>query len=343
MASQLECKNELKVSEDEKTLDKFRDFVFKMNAKPDSETKIFSKAIRVTLEDIEILRTRIIEKLRMHCPNEDACITRITINFSNHTSFDYDTWAKFKQENFERSDYVESITIKWDFQVSMPMYELPQHHSLVVKISSGLTFPEFMSLMVSGKIEDVNDISIMDNVVVARVEFINTLLGDELLNVVSNWVSNCELSNYDSNKLLLFARKYRKYFSLFIEYLSRTVSILITFSVLALYLYNIEFNLVRDNVNVLLAQLFLMCGVAFSVLYILQKLSHKCAGFIYDKLSQYGQGYIFEITSGDKKRKRTTAKNDKRTAVKVIFNFLAAVIFNVFCSIVCNVIIKCIF
>ena len=180
MASQLECKNELKVSEDEKTLDKFRDFIFKMNAKPDSETKIFSKAIRVTLEDIEILRTRIIEKLRMHCSDEAACITRITINFSNHTSFDYDTWAKFKQENFERADYVESITIKWDFQVSMPMYELPQHHSLVVKISSGLTFPEFMSLMVSGKIEDVNDISIMDNVVVARVEFINTLLGDEL-------------------------------------------------------------------------------------------------------------------------------------------------------------------
>ncbi|MEZ3506842.1 MAG: hypothetical protein K1W10_07870, partial [Lachnospiraceae bacterium] len=56
------------------------------------------------------------------------------------------------------------------------------------KISNGLRPEEMLNLIFSGKIEDFEEIETNTFPVAARVDFIEPILGDELLNIVSEWI-----------------------------------------------------------------------------------------------------------------------------------------------------------
>lgn len=327
-------KDSLTINESDKTLDKLRSFIFKMNAKPDSITRAFSKQIKIDLDAIYNLNTIIIEKLRMHCQG-DNLITRITINYCNHRTYEYDVWEKFENESQKNSGCIENITIKWSFMVNMPQYEMPQPHNLVVKISSGLSFAEYMNLMVSGNFENVNEVTIMDSTVLARVEFINTLLGEELLNIVSKWVDSCVRNNYTCSKPLLFLKKYRSIVATCVHYITHIVFSCLIFILISFYVNNLISSL-TDITNSFIRKIIMTIGITYSSIFLLQKITHKVAQMIYQNLTNYGEGCVFEITTGDINKISNLKNLNKRLGFKLVFNLVLTFL----CDLVISIIIS---
>lgn len=322
----------LTIDNDTKTLDNIRSMFFKLNAKPDSITRTFSKQIRVNIDSLEDLNLRVREKLRMHCEEKASAMTYVTINCSNHKSYDYATWEKFKRASFSSADYIESITIKWDFLVTMPQYEYPQPHCLVVKISSGLKMTDFFSLAFSGKLEDVNDINILDNTVVARVDFINTLLGEEVLNVVSDWVEACNRNNSDCNKFLLFLRKHRKATAILIENVMNIVGSLALFFLLYYYVKSNSNNNILSKSNV--SKLIIGVGILYALIYIIKRVSRIVTRKTIEELTDYGEGLVFEITKGDKQQIEDKENSNSKAAIQIFIKLCFSFIFDLICTII---------
>lgn len=332
--------NTLVINDEEKKLDTYRSFFYTINAKPDSITKTYSKRIKVDLNCIHDLNRKILAKIRMHCTDEDGFIPRITINYSNHESEDYSSWSKFEEMSTTRKEYIESITIKWMFNVKMPQYELPQLHTLVVKITSGLKFEEFMSLVISGKIEDVNDANIKNNTVVARVDFVNTLLGEEVINVVSNWVDSCNHNNEECNKLLLLIRKYRQATASIVELITNIVLFGMAFSVLGVYFNKIKETSLLETINNNHSNIVFSIGILYICLYIIKKISRKLAQKTYKGLEFYGEGFIFCITAGDTQRNNDNKMNNKKIGKQLCFKLISAFLFDLICTIIISYILK---
>lgn len=329
----------LTVDSSRKTLDIARNMFFSLNAKPDSITRTFSRQIRVNLESLDDLNIRVREKLRMHCEEKESAITRITINFSNHRSYEYETWEEFKQTSFLKSDFIESITVKWDFLVDMPQFKWPQRHCLVVKISSGLKMADFISLAFSGRLEDINDINILNNTVVARVDFINTLLGEEVLNVVSDWVDACDRNNSTCSKLLMFMRKHRNATALLIENAMNIFGFITVFFLLSYHINKIQVGMETWSKD-FISDVTISVGIAYTCIYLLKKISLKIAQKTYENLSAYGEGFVFEITNGDKNRVKETEKINGKTAGSIILKLSSSFIFDLICSIIISYIVK---
>lgn len=333
----IESSNTLTIDESTKTINNFRNTFFRMNAKPDSITRTYSKPIKVNLEVINDLNDKIREKLRMHC-QEESCMTRITINFSNHRSCDFNNWIQFNQTTFSTSNSIESITMKWNFLVDMPQYDSPQPHCLVVKISSGLKIADFFSLMASGKIEDADDINILNNTVVARIEFINTLLGEEVLNVVSDWVDNCARNNYKSNRLLLFLKKYRNIAATLVENVTNIFGISLVF--LLLYRFVSYYANKANSTTEIFSKFILVVGASYIFVYLCKRISRIIAKKTYENLQVYGEGFIFEITSGDKQQIKYTKELNHKTAIQITMKLIFSFIFDLICTVIITFILK---
>ena len=102
----------------------------------------------------------------------------------------------------------------------IPGYSQPQNHNLVVKITNGLRPEEVLNLIFSGKIEDFDEIELNSIPIIARVDFIQVILGEELLNIVGEWVKGLRQNNETKNPIILLMKRYRKKIAQYFEYIS---------------------------------------------------------------------------------------------------------------------------
>lgn len=195
-------KGELEVAQEEKNLALFRSMYYQMNAKPDSMSKVFSQKVIITREDIIDLNDRVNRKVRMHY-QDDGYIATITVSLNNREVINFECWKEFLDYEWVEANCINSIILKWSFNVRMPQYEYPQNHVLMVKLSNGLRPEEMLNLIFSGKVEDFEEIETNAFPIAARVDFIEPILGDELLNIVSEWIRGLR-ENKDKKIRLLY-------------------------------------------------------------------------------------------------------------------------------------------
>lgn len=331
-------KNELAITEDEQILKNYKSIYYMLNAKPDSISRAFSKRSLIGIDDLIDLNERIKEKVQMNY-NDDGYIATVTVNFSNKRCIDFRCWEEFLQHNWTENYCVESIILKWNFNIRIPQYPNPQNHKLVVKITNGLRFEEFMNFIFSGHMEDFNEMEMETSPILARVDFINTLLGDEVLNIVKDWVDGLEASEIGKNKVILFARKYRKIVARLVEYISFFMFCFLGVSLLCQQIQNMDVdilgNLTMHQCSYLVA-LIVMFAVVCSII---KKLSYIIAKSIYNGLEEYGEAYTFKITKGDEKKQKNIQKMDKYHGVMFCVKIVFSGVFNIVCGILSTILI----
>ena len=104
--------------------------------KPDSIVKIFDRRIVIKIEDIEELNLRIKEKLENH--RIEGVLTSVDIGYENNKIDQLSSWDEFASKNWNIADVTDHILVKWDFLIKLPQYPIPQRHTLVVRLSSGI-------------------------------------------------------------------------------------------------------------------------------------------------------------------------------------------------------------
>lgn len=166
----------------------FKSMFYYMNAKKDSITKIFPKEVIIKIDDIMELNSLIIEKLKNH--NVETLIVNSTINFEDRKSIEFGSWSEFEKHKWNEKGAINSLVVSWKFNVRKPSHEIPQAYTLMVKMTDSIRPEEMLNLIVTGKVEDIEEITQEGYPIVARVDFIDRLLGDELLNIVAEWSSS---------------------------------------------------------------------------------------------------------------------------------------------------------
>jgi hypothetical protein len=93
-----------------------------LNAKPDTQIKIFKNPKLINFEDIISLNEQIQLKLINHDPQ--TMMVQVNVLLENGEIKSFGTWDEFKATKWNTiSTETESISIIWDMNIKLPHYE----------------------------------------------------------------------------------------------------------------------------------------------------------------------------------------------------------------------------
>ena len=331
-------KDELSVTNEEAQLNLFRSVYYQLNAKPDTMSKAFAKSVIVTREDILELNSRIKEKIKLNYA-DDGYIASVVVNLKNKKSLSFSCWDEFIQYRFSESTTVNSILLQWNFNIRIPAYQNPQNHNLVVKISNGLKTTEVLNLIFSGNLEDVDEVEMGAFPVVAKVDFIQAVFGEELINIVADWVNGLKRNLEQRNPFILFLRKYRKRVAQYFEYILYIVTFLMGILVITKHLDSLEVASLADvTMNQVKNTVYIVVGF-YLIMLILKKFYLSTAHNVYNRLEEYGRGYVFYLTKGDQQYHDELLNKDKTNANVILLKVLISCIFNIACGVIATLLL----
>lgn len=301
-----------------------KSMLYEIFNKRDSLTKVYNKCAVISLNDIYDLKDRVLEKLSIH---QNQNVTSVSVGLSGGKNLNFGVWKEFELHEWRENQYIKHINIVFESLIQIPGQELPEKHTLVVKLTSGINPGELLNLIFTGKIEDVDEFEINAATIVARVDFINQVLGDELISIVDNWVKSLSAESLKNNKYILFFRKFRKYVAYFINYVPVYMISIVTI----LYMDKIHEIIIKDDVPLGNVKFIIILCLAF---YTLNAFFKFLAKYTFNKLEDYRMPFVFDITRGDKKEKNKIINENRAGGIKG----LISIIFNILINIICGII-----
>lgn len=165
--------------------DELRSLFHLLVGKPDSTLKVFAGPFELSLSSIEDLDRQLVAKLDNHSIETDT--TSATASFTDKTIKEFASLPQFCSHKWTGAERTEELTLKWDFLVSVPNFKVPHRHTLTFRAGRGLNPGEALALMFSKQPEDHEKLELASMPAYCRVDFVNPMLGRELINLVSEW------------------------------------------------------------------------------------------------------------------------------------------------------------
>lgn len=327
--------NLIAVSEQELMVKDFKSVFYQLTAKPDSMTRVFTKDTSIELDDIKSLNDRVVEKLQAHY-NDAGFLISVHVKFSSGKAKEFSSWSAFEAHQWYEGESINKIVISWEFNAMLPQYRVPQKHTLTVKMSNSMRPEEMLNIIFTGNIQELEELDRNFFPIVARVDFIDRLLGDELLNIVSEWVKGLKEAVVEKSKIILFLKKNKGKISTLLNF--GTYIILATSSVVITnkYIRTLDITVVNsmtvDQMLCLINSIFVCAGV-----WILSKrFIRAVTDRIFNLLNEYGDNCLFNITKGDVNRQNKMRKREKNNRISIAINLIGTIALNILCSVIAN-------
>lgn len=324
----------LKPTETEVTISRFRKEFLKKYLQPDHYTQLFDGNIEITKDDISNLNHLIVEKLRRY--NEAGFIREVYVKFSNDKMKFFSDWKDFEKYAFLESDTIAHIVLSWKFNAIFPNYDFPQTHKLTVKLSNKIGANELFQMMLSGELDEINDLDANMYPVYAKVTFTDRSLGDELVNTVGEWVKGLNENNLEKSKVALKMKKHKKIVSKIIEYgtfITLTTNLLF---LLLNYLDRLNISTVGQIDLYQLKRIFISSIIVFTSIFLVKGVSFIFGKSLYQSLVRYGQTYVFDITNGDANKVKELDRESKHNYINIMLRSIGAIVFNVLLTYITN-------
>lgn len=327
----------MQIEPDEQFLKNYQALYYAMNAKPDCKSKLFPKDVVVSLQDLINLNEKITDKFKAHY--DDAGF-RINVNvcYKNRETLEFDSWTTFEKYSWNTEKIIDSMLIVWEYNAKLPNFKLPQKHTLTVRIADELRPEEMLNLVISGKLEEVDKIQQEICPIVARVDYINSTLGDELLGIVDSWQKGLMSPNICDDGVFKTLRKASRTIAYGINYISTAIAIWCTVKFLGMQLASFGVELVGEIQIEEVTQLVYTCAIGAFICVGVYKIFQIIANIVFSALRSSEDNHTFTITNGDKVEYQKIEKGIKSKKRKVIVNLVLTFIFNVICSVVANMI-----
>lgn len=324
----------LSVEAEQQRIKEFKSFYYELNAKPDTITKIFNDKVVVLKDDISRLNEMVREKLALHSIDGEFGISSVSVATGKNKVITFDNFKLFEINNWDIPEHIERITVTWDFFINVENYKKPQRHKLTVKISSGLKVEEIMGLLFSGRIEDIQEIEEQQATIIAQMDFIESRLGQEFINIVAEWVNTLERAYTQKNKIVLWLKKNRRIVSVYFNYVfffMLCITCLVGFNY---FLGQMDIDsmgsMSRDN----FASIVNYCVICVIICIFVLNRGEYLANKLYRLLSEYGETFVFRITKGDERKYKSTIDKDKNGAIKILGKCGLSLIENIVCGII---------
>lgn len=328
----------LNVSDREKFITDYKAIYQAMTAKHDCKSKIFPRNVKIKMDDIVDLNYRVSEKLKNY--NEAGFSISVNVCFSGRQSIEFSTWQEFDNHKWNESNSVNSITIVWEFNAVLPQYGVPQKHVLVVKLADGLRPEEMLNIVFAGKLENVEDIEKQMYPVVARVDFINYVLGDELLHIVEEWNDGLELqdgNDYVFSNLLV---KHRRKLAFAFNYITNIVVLVCCIKVVISILNGFGAKLISELTIDSICEIIWIVGIIVLFYMFANKVSQWLANCFYRVLGEKKTRHIFFLNKGDESVQKVIEQEYLKNRFLIVGSVLGTFALNLVCSILCSWIVQ---
>lgn len=304
--------------------------LYMVAGKPDSYIKLFRDPLCIQSSDIVELNSLIQQKLQNH--DVQAAITTVNISYFKGEIEQYGVWAEFVEHQWNTHKETESITVKWDFLVKLPLYVLPQRHTVVLKITSKLNPLHLLQAMFSGDPDELENLESESAPVVCRIDFINHVLSDELMRIVENWHKSRIQPLFNPT----FAKTLSKYdttIARIIHYSFPFFSTILMAGILNKVLAVNYLGASVITIDVMKVFMLWLLGSGAVVAFMAQ-LGKWVATQSYESIEGYGNHAVFDFTNGDKNRQRRLEQQNKESMTKFLLSFIGAVVVNIISSVI---------
>lgn len=319
---------------EETKLTEYRSIFYRFLAKSDSVTKVFNKTAVIEIGDIYALNDRVCEKL---CHYEEAgFIIQINVKFSNGKTRTFPDWNSFYGHKWYEPESINNINIVWEFNAIFPGLKEPQRHTLMVKLSNGLRPEEIINLIFTGKIEEIEE---MDNnlfPIVARVDFVDRVLGDELLNIVGEWVKTLKEPVIQKSRFMLCLKKNKGKISSIVNLITNMSIMLSSVYILGGYISHLGFSKIMDITNQQFVHIVYATFTCCAVWVFGRKIVGTLTDFLFEKLRVYGENALFDITKGDQNKQNKIKRQEETNKIVILGNLILTIIINVGCGLIAN-------
>ena len=295
-----------------------------LHGKNDSICKIFNKEIKVDVPQLKILDKMMCDKLMTH--NVNAVTTNIDITFLNKQILHFKSWPEFELYDFKTiNSATKSIFLQWDFFVKLDGYQVPQRHTVSVRISSSPKPSDMFKVLLSGGFDESSDIDIQGSTMICKVDFINNTLAEELINIVAKWDDLCESAVKDKGRVSHWLYKNKSK----IANIGETSTILLFCSVVAVILKLVVFPAIT---SITYASLIFSLLFSLPVFSLFRDIGRNFGKRLFEKFGNIMELHVFNITLGDTKYIEKIKKDgDCR---KECFWFIANTLLSIIISVV---------
>lgn len=286
-----------------RSLDELKSLFYLYNAKPDTEIRFLKGGKIVDLADIRSLEEQVADKLGNH----DTVGQTVSISFilSNKKLKEFSTWAEFDRAKWNTiNEKIEALSISWNILIQLPQYKSPQPHSMKLRIGNSIQPKDIFQLILTS--DDVSEVLEARSAGVCKVDFINTILANELLFLVDEWYKGLKQAP-EPDLIQKFFKKYGKVATAALRYFF-PLGLLFVACNYSDYLY----SLLGMDQNLSLATLqtsLLFLLTTFMLGTFLGRIIEESIDRKIDKLEEYPN---FVITKGDQNSSVEFEQNNKK-------------------------------
>lgn len=293
--------------------------------KPDSTQQMFTRRVHVNIESIYDLHDKMIEKLRNH--RIEGMVATVDVSFEDKTSLEFGTWAEFEQHRWTSPKVTREVRLRWEFLVTVDGYEVPQRHTVTVKLSPHLKPIDVMRAVLSRDPEEADSLEIDSVPIFCRVDFVNHILSKELLALVDDWVSGLPQPDIEISWFSWF-ENHAKFFCSLLRYSAPLLAALAAFLCLKLVMPldgSLDMPITRADM-VLFSQWAFFSIIA---LYAINNASQIIAGKAYKAINKYGVFRMFKFTNGDSDSAQKLKQRNRKQVRSFLINSGFSLLINI--------------
>lgn len=323
----------MQVTSEEEFIRNYKAVYNAMTAKPDCRSKAYPHEVIVELDDIFDLHNIIVEKFRTQYDDAGFSIN-VIVSIKGRQKLEFPNWRSFSEHKWTESEIITGIVLMWEFNVILPKYKVPQKHTLMVKLSNGIRPEEMLAIVVSGKLDEIEEIDQSVCPIVARMDFIDPGIGNEVLELVSDWVKGLKNSGSEKGKITLFLQHNKRKVAYALNYLTTLFAMICSLKYIKYFILQIPANIISEMTTTQLNDLinvFFACTILCICVY---KVTDFISNVVFKTLAEYGEEHVFDITKGDKKQQDKLRKQERKDRIKILSNLLFTILINIICGIV---------
>lgn len=289
-----------------------------LNAKPDTQIKIFKKPKLISWGDIVNLNDQVQRKLKNH--DVQTMMVLVNVLLDNGDIKNFGTWDEFYSTQWDSiAIETESISVVWDINIKLPHYHLPQRHTMKVRLGSPLKPNEFFQMMVTS--DDDSEINQSIAPVICKVDFINSVISNELIQIVDNWYQ-CLKSTKPHSIFQKFISRFKQQVARVAHYL-----VIITCLFIAFYFFKLKISSITDfqlDKDLLISGYFWII-ITLATYFVSNFIGGLIGQVVFKTIGKIESFPLFDLTKGDKNEtENIKANNNKATR-----NFLIQIVLTI--------------
>jgi|GEM_PF-6762711 len=288
------------------------------------EREHYPKPVLIALKDLNHLTNVIKKKISQLNIDLDSTSMKTLISFYKGKTFQMVGWDALDKFDWKLSETTKKISLTWEF-MSKIEGKNKELHILNVTISESIDAAQYLREALSDDYDDMNSQS-FGAPVVCTVDYYDSLLSDELINIVSSWHNTLSkpFSLFGYSKLI---KDHHEKICVFINYSLKIFLPLAYISGFYFWMnsnFEKEFSVKLFTEAISLALVFYIFNSSFC-----RPISESISNWAHKNIIKIGKTPIFELTSGDSNKKTEAFSKIHSSTIKLFGQFLVTVIIDV--------------